>query len=134
MQRPVLAQLKYTFSQFGSETVDFVEQPVKWDGNDWLTLGLIGAGTFLVSQNNQPIRTAVLTDGILLQRSNSGRQNIWRSLYSYNIIRRVCSVFADNECIGTRKIAYGIGQASLLARGPVFCIKTCNRQIKALYG
>jgi hypothetical protein len=56
-----LQQLKYTFSQFGNETWDFIKQPTKWDGGDWLKIGLMGAGTYLIMQfADQPIRDAVL--------------------------------------------------------------------------
>ena len=37
---------KYNYSQFGIETWHFVEQPTKWDGSDWLKVGILGAGTF----------------------------------------------------------------------------------------
>ena len=43
---PLSAQFKYTFSQFGNETVDFIKHPAKWEGSDWLKIGLVGAGTF----------------------------------------------------------------------------------------
>ena len=57
------AENKYTFSQFGSETVDFVLQPLKWRGDDYLTIGLICAGTGLTMFADQPIQKAVISDG-----------------------------------------------------------------------
>ena len=118
------AQLKYTFSQFGSETVDFVEQPVKWDGNDWLTLGLIGAGTFLVSQADQPIRTAVLTDRNYYYSVPIVAARIYGEVYTPIILFGGYAAYSliTND-IGTRKIAYEIGQASLYAGALSFVLK-----------
>src|ERR1700690_752731 len=58
----LFAQNEYNFSQFGEETGMFFTQPLRWEGSDWLKFGLIGAGTFLAMQADQPIRTAVLRD------------------------------------------------------------------------
>ena len=59
---PLLAQNRYTFSQFGNETIDFIKQPVKWEGEDYLKIGIVGAGTGLSMFADQPIRDAVLKD------------------------------------------------------------------------
>jgi membrane-associated phospholipid phosphatase len=56
----LLAQNHYNFSQFTHETGDFLLQPTKWRGNDWLKLGLITTGTVLMMQVDQPIRKIVL--------------------------------------------------------------------------
>ena len=39
---------KYNLSQFKSETWDFIKQPTKWQGDDWLKLGLSVAGIYLL--------------------------------------------------------------------------------------
>jgi membrane-associated phospholipid phosphatase len=120
----VSAQLKYTFSQFGSETVDFVEQPVKWDGDDWLTLGLVGAGTYLVSQADQPIRTAVLKDQRYYYSIPIVSGRVWGEIYTPVILFGGYAAYSliTND-IGTRKIAYEIGQASLYAGALSFVLK-----------
>ncbi len=108
---------KYNFSQFGNETWSFVKQPAKWDGNDWLKLGLAGAGTFLVMQADQPIRDAVLRDNNKYYYSvpmEGGR--MWGELYMPGLLFggfAAYSLLTDD--IGTRKIAYEIGQASIYA-------------------
>src|ERR1700690_2927147 len=61
-QSSLFAQNKYDFSQFGNETGTFFTQPLHWEGGDWLKLGLMGAGTMLAMQADQPVRTAVLRD------------------------------------------------------------------------
>ena len=62
-------QNKYNFSQFGRETLGFIIQPTKWDGSDWLKLGLLGAGTFLgfgLIKNFEPVTLFILAPGALL--------------------------------------------------------------------
>src|SRR5664279_1633312 len=64
-QNPVIQDpvqpLKYDFPQFGRETVDFIKSPGKWDGGDWLRIGLISAGTvLLVETADKPIRSLAL--------------------------------------------------------------------------
>jgi membrane-associated phospholipid phosphatase len=58
----LLAQNKYNFSQFTHESLDFVKQPGRWHGKDWLRFGVITTGTVLVMQVDQPVRDAVLRD------------------------------------------------------------------------
>ena len=55
---PLFAQNKYDFRQFRDEAFLFVKQPGKWDGGDWLKLGLVGAGTYEVHQYDAAIRRA----------------------------------------------------------------------------
>jgi membrane-associated phospholipid phosphatase len=120
----VSAQLKYTFSQFGSETIDFVEQPAKWNGTDWLTLGLVGAGTYLVSQADQPIRTAVLKDQRYYYSAPIVAGRVWGETYTPIIMFGGYAAYSliTND-IGTRKIAYEIGLASLYAGALSFVLK-----------
>ncbi len=58
----IYSQNKYDISQFYNESIQFVKQPLNWEGNDWLKLGLVSAGTILAVQADQPIRDAVLRD------------------------------------------------------------------------
>ena len=142
-------QLKYTFSQFGNETWEFIKQPTKWDGGDWLKIGLISAGTFLVMETaDQPVRDAVLrdgsfdTNGLFIPESQKYYNSVpiefgrmWGELYSPVVFFggfALHSLIADD--IGTRKIAYEIGQASLYAGAVNFFIKDGNWQGETLYG
>ena len=115
---------KYTFAQFGRETVDFVKQPAKWDGNDWLTIALVGAGTFLVAQADQPIRTDVLKDQRYYYSAPIVAGRVWAEIYSPVILFSGFAAFSllTND-IGSRKIAYEIGQASLYAGALSFVLK-----------
>lgn len=40
----------------------FIKQPLYCEGRDWLKFGLMGAGTFMAMQADQPVRTPVLKD------------------------------------------------------------------------
>ncbi len=142
-QSPVIQdsvqQLKYTFSQFGNETWDFIKQPTKWDGGDWLKIGLISAATFLVMETaDQPARDAVLrdgrfdTNGLFIPESQKYYKSVpiefgrmWGELYAPIVLFggfAIHSLLTDD--ITTRKIAYEIGQASLYAGAVTFLLKT----------
>jgi len=119
------AQNKYTFPQFGHETVDFVEQPVKWDGDDYLKIGLIGLGTGLIMFADQPIRNEVLKNRSYYYSVPIVAGRMYGELYSPCIFFggfAAYSLIADD--ITSRKIAYEIGQASLYAGGLTFLLKT----------
>jgi membrane-associated phospholipid phosphatase len=115
---------KYTFSQFGNETWNFVKQPTKWDGSDWLKLGLIGAGTILVAQADQPIRTAVLKDQRYYYSAPIVFGRVYGEIYSPVVLFTGFGLYSvlSND-IGTRKIAYEIGQASIYAGALSFVLK-----------
>ncbi len=121
----LFAQFKYDFPQFGRETVDFIKQPAKWDGSDYLKIGLVGAGTFLLMETvDQPIRTAVLKDQRYYYSAPIVAGRIWGEIYSPIVL---FSGFAAYSLLtndpGTRKIAYEIGQASLYAGALSFVLK-----------
>src|SRR5689334_17877090 len=60
----LFAQEGYDFSRFKHETVEFVKVPLTWDGGDWLKLGVLAGGTFLVMRTvDQPVRNAVIRGG-----------------------------------------------------------------------
>jgi membrane-associated phospholipid phosphatase len=117
---------KYNLSQFGHETVGFFIQPTKWDGNDWLRLGVISGATFLTMQVDQPIRDAVLRDNkrYFYSVPIEGAR-MYGELYSpfvFFIGFAAHSLITEN--ISTRKIAYEIGQASLYTGAVVLTLKS----------
>jgi len=115
-------QNKYTFSQFGHETWDFINQPTKWEGSDWLKIGLISAGTFLIIKTaDQPIRTAVLKDQRYYKSVLIVSGRMWGEVYTPLVLFGGFAIYslATND-IKTRKIAYEIGQASLYAAAASF--------------
>jgi membrane-associated phospholipid phosphatase len=121
----LLGQQKYTFSQFFSETGDFVKQPGNWAGSDWLKIGVITAGTFLIMETaDQPIRNAVLKDQRYYNSIPIEFGRMWGELYAPCVLFGGFAIHSliTND-IGTRKIAYEIGQASLYAGAVAFLLK-----------
>jgi membrane-associated phospholipid phosphatase len=121
----LFAQNKYDFSQFGHETADFIKQPSKWNGNDWLRLGAISGVTFLTMQVDQPIRDAVLKDRSYFYSVPIEAGRVWGELYSPVVLFAgfaVHSLITNNT--STRKVAYEIGQASLYTGAITLILKT----------
>lgn len=107
---------RYNFSQFGRETWRFFKQPVTWDGSEWLKVGLIGGGTFLLMQVDQPIRDVVVKDQRYYKSVPIEAGRMWAELYPPVLIFTgfaVHSLITDD--IRTRKVAYEVGQACLYA-------------------
>jgi membrane-associated phospholipid phosphatase len=118
------AQNKYTFTQFAHETVDFVEQPVKWDGDDYVKIGLIGAGTGLIMLADQPIRNEVLKTRRYYYSVPIVAGRMYGELYSPCVFFGGFAAYSlITKDITSRKIAYEIGQASLYSGGLTFLLK-----------
>ncbi len=108
-------QQKYNFSQFGNETWNFIKQPTNWHGNDWLKLGLISAGTFLIMEtSDDPIRKVVLKNQQYYNSIPIKIGNIWGDWYPTVII---ASGFALHGLIddntSSKKIAFEVIQSGL---------------------
>ena len=117
---------KYNLSQFWHETGSFFVQPTKWDGGDWLKLGVMGGATFLTMQVDQPIRDAVLRDNkrYFYSVPIEGAR-MYGELYSpvvFFIGFAAHSLIAND--MSTRKIAYEIGQACLYAGAMEYILKS----------
>jgi membrane-associated phospholipid phosphatase len=121
----IFGQLQYTFPQFWNETGDFIKQPGNWQGSDWLKIGLVSAGSFLIMETlDQPIRTMVLKDQRYYKSAPIVFGRVWGEIYSPIVLFSgfaAYSLIADD--IGTRKIAYEVGQASLYAGALSFILK-----------
>ena len=121
----VSAQNTYTARQFGRETRAFVEQPADWGGRDWLTLGLITAGTAAVMQADEPIRRAVLRDHGRHYRSapvEAGR--IWGEWYAPPLVAGAFGLHAWMTGNGSsKKIGFELMQAVLYANGVTQTLK-----------
>ncbi len=121
----LLGQLKYTFSQFGNETVDFIKQPIKWDGIDYVKLGVMSFLTYEIMLNyDQPIRTAVLKDQKYYKSFPIEFGRVWGEIYSPAVLFSGFAAYSllTND-IRSRKIAYEIGQASIYAGALSFLLK-----------
>jgi membrane-associated phospholipid phosphatase len=125
-ESPLVAQQKYDFSQFGHETSEFLKQPSRWDRNDWIKLGIVSVGSFvLIEAADQPARDFALRDRSYLHSIPIEAGRIWGELYSPIVL---FGGFAAHSLItgdrSTRKIAYEIGQASLYAGAITLILKT----------
>jgi hypothetical protein len=125
---------KYNFSQFGNETWSFIKQPVKWDGCDWLKIGVMGAGSFLLIETvDQPARDLAFKDRSYLYSVPIETGRIWGELYSPVVL---FAGFAAHSLIAkdnaTRKIAYEIGQASLYSGAITYILKTAFGRARQL--
>jgi membrane-associated phospholipid phosphatase len=116
---------KYNFTQFGNETWTFVKQPTKWDGGDFLKIGLMAAGTILLMETvDQPIRDAVLKDQRYSKSVPMEFGRMWGELYTPFVLFggfAIHSLLTDD--VRTRKIAYEVGQASLYAGALTYLLK-----------
>jgi len=121
----LLAQEKYDFSRFADETNEFIKQPSKWQGNDYLKIGVIAAGTILAMQADSQIRDGVLKD---TRYSNSfaldgGR--IWGEWYSAPLLAgafMLDGVVSKNT--GANKIGFELVQASIYSFAVTEVLKT----------
>jgi membrane-associated phospholipid phosphatase len=111
----LFTQNKYDFSQFGNETWSFIKQPTKWEGSDWLKLGLTGAGTFLIMETaDQPIRDVVLKNQQYYNSVPITIGNVWGDWYPTVIIGGAFAFHGwldDNSF--SNKIAFEVVQAGL---------------------
>jgi len=104
---------KYNFSQFGNETWDFIKQPTKWDGSDWLKIGMLGAGTFLIMQADQPIRRLINYDKKYAKSFPIEFGNVWGELYFTELLFGGFTIYAlYNGDKTAHKIAFEIAQAT----------------------
>jgi len=117
---------KYNLSQFGHESVDFLIQPTKWDGGDWLKIGVMGGATFLAMQIDQPIRNEILKDNkrYFYSVPIEGAR-MYGELYSpFVFFGGFALHYLLTDDISSRKIAYEIGQASLYGGAVILTMKS----------
>jgi hypothetical protein len=123
-EHSLFAQNSYNFAQFRDETFDFIKQPAKWEGNDWLRLGLIGAGTFLAMQADQPIRDAVMKDRCYENNVPLKFGKFWGGPYPTTILAGAFGLhglLADDR--SSRKIGFELVQAALYSGGITTVLK-----------
>jgi hypothetical protein len=110
------AQNKYNLQQFQNESLDFIQQPTKWESNDWLKLGLVGAATFLAMQADQPVRDEFLKDRSYNKSVPIEFGRMWGEVYTPVAIAGAFGLHGllakDNS---TKKIGYEIIQTTIYA-------------------
>jgi len=113
-QTPLFSQDKFSIPQFGAESLQFIERPLKLENNDWLNLALVSAGTILVMQADQPVRKALLEDQRYKNSFPVEAGRIWGEAYPTAIIAGVFGLhglLADDQ--STKKIGFEIVQSAL---------------------
>jgi hypothetical protein len=117
--------LPYSFKQFGNETWLFIQQPTKWEYADWLKLGAVGAGAYLLMATaDQPVRDVVMKDQRYYKSVPIEFGRVWGELYTPIVLFSgfaLYSLVADDP--KARKIGYEIGQASLYAGAITYILK-----------
>lgn len=104
---------KYDFSQFADETWNLIKQPARWDGGDWLKIGLLGATTFLVMQADQPVRNFLNHDSKYANSFLIEFGNMWGEIYFTELLFGGFSIYAlYNGDETAHKIAFEIAQAA----------------------
>jgi membrane-associated phospholipid phosphatase len=123
-ENPLLSQNRYNLAQFGDETISFIKQPARWEANDWLRLGLIGAGTFLAMQADQPIRDAVMKDQSYYKSFPVEFGKLWGETYSTAIVAGAFGLHGllTNDNL-TKKVGFEIIQAALYSGGITTLLK-----------
>jgi membrane-associated phospholipid phosphatase len=112
-ERDSVHQNKYNFSQFGRETLGFITQPFKWDGSDYLKMGILGASTFLIMQTDQPIRRFLNYDKKYAKSYPIEFGNMWGELYFTELMFggfTLYALYANDKT--AHKIAFEIAQAA----------------------
>jgi hypothetical protein len=113
MLRDSVQRNKYDFLEFATETWDLIKQPTKWDGGDWLKIGMLGAGTFLVMQADEPVRRLLNHDTKYAKSIPIEFGNMWGEIYFTELLFAGFSVYAlYNGDKTAHKIAFEIAQAT----------------------
>ncbi len=110
------SQNKFDLAQFGDESIQFIKQPLNWDGSDWLKFGLVSAGTILAMQADQPIRDAVLRDQSFNGTVPEQIGRVWGRGYATIFFAGAFGLhglITDDQA--TKKIGFEIVQATLYA-------------------
>ena len=111
--RESVEQHKYNFSQFGNETWNFIKQPTQWDGSDWLHIGMLGAGTFLIMQTDRPIRRFINHDTKYAKSGPMEFGNMWGEIYFTELLFGGFTIYALYDGDKTaHKVAFEIAQAT----------------------
>ncbi|MBU0474309.1 MAG: phosphatase PAP2 family protein [Bacteroidetes bacterium] len=108
----LFSQNNYNFTQFGNEAGDYYSAPFHWDKNDFLTLGIIAAGTLTAMQFDDSIKNE-------FAKINSDKNNwlmeagrYWGEVapsIALSGILLIHGISTNDET--TKKIGFEIGQA-----------------------
>jgi hypothetical protein len=118
------SQNNFGIEQFKNESIQFVKQPINWEGSDWLKLGLIGAGTFIVMQVDQPVREMFQRNPDYIKSAPIEFGRYWGELYSPFIIAGSLGTYGlikNNSSI--QKLGFEIFQSTVYTEAIVALLK-----------
>ena len=111
-----IAQNKYDFHQFWNESLTFAQQPLHWQGDDWLKIGIAALSTAAVMQVDQPIKDAAMRDQSYLNSAVVKGGKFYGEIYPAAIVAGGFGLYgylADNQ--PAKKIAFETVQTVLYA-------------------
>ena len=110
----ISAQNKYDLPQLWNESKTFLEQPARWNGIDWLKLGVISASTFLISQSDQFFRDAILKDQSFTNSVPEQIGRFWGRGYANLLVAGAFGLHGIIEGNNTsKKLGFEIVQAAI---------------------
>ncbi len=112
----ISAQNNYDLHQFWNESLTFAQQPLHWQGEDWLKLGISTAATAAVMQADQPIKDAAMKDQSHLNSFPVKAGKFYGEIYPAAIVAGGFGLYgylADNQ--PSKKIAFETVQTVLYA-------------------
>ena len=115
-QSSLYSQNRFNLSQFKDESFRFIKQPSVWESSDWTKLGLIGAGTILLMQIDQPIREFALKNQNYSRSFSVEAGRIWGEGFPTILLAGAFGLHGlmmDSQ--SSKKIGFEIVQAALYA-------------------
>lgn len=112
----ISAQNRYDLNQFWNESLSFAQQPLNWQGDDWLKLGIASATVLAVTQIDQPIKDAAMRDQSYIQSFSVKAGKFYGEIYPAAIVAGGFGLYgylADNSA--SKKIAFETVQTVLYA-------------------
>ena len=112
----ISAQNKYDFNQFWNESLTFAQQPIHWQGDDWLKLGIGSAAILAVTQIDQQMKNAAMKDQSYIQSFPVKAGKFYGEIYPTIIVAGGFGLYgylADN--LASKKIAFETVQTVLYA-------------------
>ncbi len=108
------AQNNYDLKQFGEETVEFIKAPLSWDAGDFLTLGVIAAGTYALMYADQDINQMMRKDTSFAKSFPMEFGRYWGEPVTSVVSSAALLIhgYATNDET-TKKIGFEIGQSFL---------------------
>lgn len=116
---------RYNFSQFTSETWDFVKQPTRWGAGSWLTLALSCAGAYWLLKNaDQRISNECFAHPQYLDSAANKIGKFWGGPFPAPLLMGIFALHAGlSGDRASKAITFEIAQATIYTVSLTFLIK-----------